>query len=84
MDACPTGPYVYGQLFVPTGSPPGQFNGLGSILNPCDQFHFWSLHSGGSNFLFADGGARFVTYDTPQTLMTNLSTRADGEPVGPP
>jgi prepilin-type N-terminal cleavage/methylation domain-containing protein/prepilin-type processing-associated H-X9-DG protein len=84
MDACPTGPYVYGQLFVPAGSPPGQFNGPGSILNPCDQFHFWSLHSGGSNFLFADGGVRFVTYDTPQTLMTNLSTRAGGEPVGPP
>ncbi|HEY1376260.1 MAG TPA: DUF1559 domain-containing protein, partial [Gemmataceae bacterium] len=40
MSACPTGPYSYGS---------------GTILNPCDQFHFWSLHSGGSNFLFGDG-----------------------------
>ncbi len=66
---CPVGPYSFGP---------------GLLTNPCDQFHFWSLHSGGSNFLFGDGAVRFVTYDTPQTLMVAMSTRAGGEPVGPP
>jgi prepilin-type processing-associated H-X9-DG protein len=68
MDACSTGPYT----FKP-----------GTILNPCDQFHFWSLHSGGSNFLFGDGAVRFVTYEAAP-LLPALSTRAGGEPVSPP
>jgi prepilin-type N-terminal cleavage/methylation domain-containing protein/prepilin-type processing-associated H-X9-DG protein len=63
MDACPTGPYAFGP---------------GTILNPCDQFHFWSLHSGGSNFLFADGAVRFLTYDAAP-LLPALATRAGGE-----
>jgi prepilin-type N-terminal cleavage/methylation domain-containing protein/prepilin-type processing-associated H-X9-DG protein len=63
MNACPTGPYS----FVP-----------GTIRNPCDQFHFWSLHSGGSNFLFADGSVRFVTYNNA-AVMKSLGTRAGAE-----
>src|SRR5262249_10731800 len=31
---------------------PGQFE-PGRAGNPCDQFHFWSFHAGGANFLFA-------------------------------
>jgi prepilin-type processing-associated H-X9-DG protein len=84
LDACATGPYAFGQLYVPAGSAPGQFNGVGSILNPCDTFHFWSLHSGGSNFLFGDGAVRFINYDTPTAIMSALSTRAGGEPMGTP
>jgi prepilin-type processing-associated H-X9-DG protein len=69
LNSCPTGPYAFGP---------------GTTQNPCDQFHFWSLHSNGSNFLFGDGAVRFLTYDTPADLMTGLSTRAGGEPVSPP
>jgi len=68
-DNCPTGPYAYT---------------AGSILNPCDTFHYWSLHSGGSNFLFGDGSCRFVTYEVGAPLMKALSTRSGGEPVSPP
>jgi prepilin-type N-terminal cleavage/methylation domain-containing protein/prepilin-type processing-associated H-X9-DG protein len=69
LDSCPNGPYAFGP---------------GSVLNPCDQFHFWSLHTNGSNFLFGDGAVRFLTYDTPQQLMIALSTRAGGEAASPP
>jgi len=68
MNACPTGPHSYGP---------------GTILNPCDQFHFWSLHSGGSNFLFGDGAVRFVTYDAAP-ILSKLATASGGESVSPP
>lgn len=79
LNACPTGPYGYK---------------YGTTLNPCDQFHFWSLHSGGANFLFGDGSCRFVAYSagdakvpTPTgdiPLISALSTRAGGEAASPP
>jgi prepilin-type N-terminal cleavage/methylation domain-containing protein/prepilin-type processing-associated H-X9-DG protein len=50
----------------------------GTINNPCDQFHFWSLHSSGSNFLFADGSVHFLTYGAASVLPA-LATRAGGE-----
>jgi prepilin-type N-terminal cleavage/methylation domain-containing protein/prepilin-type processing-associated H-X9-DG protein len=65
LDSCPPGPY--------------QFQ-AGQITNPCDQFHFWSLHSGGSNFLFADGSVHFLSYGAAKVLP-QLATRAGGEVV---
>jgi prepilin-type processing-associated H-X9-DG protein len=66
LNACPTGPYD----FAP-----------GTIQNPCDQFHFWSLHSGGSNFLFADGSVRFLSYGIAPDVLRGLATRDGGETV---
>jgi prepilin-type N-terminal cleavage/methylation domain-containing protein/prepilin-type processing-associated H-X9-DG protein len=68
MNACPDGPFSFGP---------------GTIDNPCDQFHFWSLHSGGSNFLFADGSVHFLTYEAA-SILPALSTRAGGEVVSLP
>jgi prepilin-type N-terminal cleavage/methylation domain-containing protein len=65
-DKCPKGPYTYTQ---------------GQLANPCDQFHYWSLHSGGANFLNGDGSVRFVTYGIGQPVMEALSTRAGGEVI---
>jgi prepilin-type processing-associated H-X9-DG protein len=53
----------------------GQLNDPGSL----DKWHFWSLHSGGANFLLADGSARFITYSVSQTVINAAATRNGGE-----
>jgi prepilin-type processing-associated H-X9-DG protein len=60
---------------------------LGDINNYCDQTHFWSLHTGGANWLFGDGRVCFLTYaiDTPTQLtstFTALCTRNAGDVPG--
>lgn len=62
---CPDGPYQYG---------PGRVN------NQCDLFHFYSLHIGGSYFLFADSSVRFLAYSAAP-VMPALATRRGGEAV---
>jgi prepilin-type processing-associated H-X9-DG protein len=66
LDACPVGPY----RFQP-----------GLITNPCDQFHYWSLHSSGANFLFADASVHFLNYVMDNHMLLALSTKAGGEVV---
>ncbi len=52
----------------------------GKIDEDCDQAHFWSLHSGGVNFLFGDGSTRFVSYQADRVLPA-LVSRNGGEPL---
>ena len=54
--------------------------GPGRLDNPCDRYHFWSLHPGGGNWLFADGSVRFLSYSA-DPIMPALATRAGGEVV---
>ena len=58
----------------------GQYFGPGRLDNPCDRYHLWSLHAGGSNMLFADTTVRFMRYSQVATVKAMLS-RAGGEPV---
>ncbi len=51
--------------------------------DPCGMFHFWSPHSGGANFAFADGSVRFLRYSA-NDVMPALATRAGGEVVAIP
>jgi prepilin-type N-terminal cleavage/methylation domain-containing protein/prepilin-type processing-associated H-X9-DG protein len=61
------------------GCPPGPYRfGPGNLTEQCDVFHFWSLHSGGANFLFADGSVQFLPYSA-DTILPALATRAGGE-----
>lgn len=62
-DDCPPGPYTYGP---------------GKAKNPCDAFHFWSLHPGGANFVFGDASVHFLSYGIGTNLV-KLATRAGNE-----
>jgi prepilin-type processing-associated H-X9-DG protein len=66
-DNCAVGPYEFGP---------------GSLPNQCDQFHFWSFHAGGANFLYADASVHFLAYtvDTKRVLPW-MSTYNGGELV---
>jgi prepilin-type N-terminal cleavage/methylation domain-containing protein/prepilin-type processing-associated H-X9-DG protein len=67
-----------------TGCPPGPSTfGPGQLDNQCDCLHYWSLHSGGANFLFCDGSVHFIGYDAA-LLMPALATRNGREPVSLP
>ena len=52
----------------------------GKIGDFCDAFHFWSLHEGGSNLLFADGSVHFLPY-AADSIMPFLASRAGGEVI---
>lgn len=70
------------ELIVP-GSPcgPGFYSfGPSRFDDPCGAFHFWSPHSGGTNFAFGDGAVRFLSYGA-RDVLSALATRAGGEPT---
>jgi prepilin-type N-terminal cleavage/methylation domain-containing protein/prepilin-type processing-associated H-X9-DG protein len=76
------GVYERNALPVRRGScAPGNYPFMaGSLNNQCDMFHFWSVHSGGANFLFADGAVRFLSYSAAP-VMPALASRAGVEPA---
>ena len=65
---------------VVLGDPCGSGGGFGPgrLANPCDRLHFWSLHRGGANFVFADGSVRFLPHSA-NNILSALITRAGGE-----
>lgn len=68
FDECPQGPYHFG---------PGRLD------NPCSVYHFWSFHTGGANFLFADGAVHFLPYSA-DGILPALATRAGNDIVEVP
>ena len=65
-------PYVPNCGGLPLHFTPGRIN------NMCDAFHYWSLHGGGGNFLFADGSVTYLAY-AADPFLPSLATRAGGE-----
>jgi len=59
----------------------------GRVQDPCDQTHFWSMHTGGANWLRGDASVRFVSYNvdqpaSPTSTFTALCTKDEGEIIG--
>jgi prepilin-type N-terminal cleavage/methylation domain-containing protein len=54
----------------------------GDVENDCDQAHWWSAHTQGSNWLRADGSVGFVAYNAfaDISLLKRMMARADGLP----
>ncbi|HEV3118140.1 MAG TPA: DUF1559 domain-containing protein [Gemmataceae bacterium] len=73
LDACPAGPYHF--------QPPHQIkDSSGNISDWCDQFHYWSRHNEGANFLYTDGSVHFLGYGA-DTVLAAMGTRAGDEAV---
>jgi len=62
------------------GCPTPAGYGPGRLDDYCSAHHFWSLHPGGADWLFADGSVRFMGY-TAAPILPALATRAGGEVV---
>jgi prepilin-type N-terminal cleavage/methylation domain-containing protein/prepilin-type processing-associated H-X9-DG protein len=75
---------ILGTQLCPTveyrGCPSNQPFRVGSINEPCDMLHFWSVHPNGANWAMADGSVRWMAYDNGEVTIP-LSTRAGGEVV---
>jgi prepilin-type N-terminal cleavage/methylation domain-containing protein len=65
----------------PTATP--EYFRPGKLIDPLnlDQFHFWSLHTNGGVFLFADGSAKLITYSVGRPILAAMSTIAGGESI---
>jgi prepilin-type N-terminal cleavage/methylation domain-containing protein/prepilin-type processing-associated H-X9-DG protein len=58
---------------IPTpAAAPATFQ-AGSVNNPADYNHFWSFHTGGSQFLMGDGSVQFITYAAGNQIVTRIS-----------
>jgi prepilin-type N-terminal cleavage/methylation domain-containing protein len=51
---------------------PGLYR-AGTPSNPTDWNHFWSLHSGGGQWLMGDGSVRFISYSAGAAVVTQVS-----------
>jgi prepilin-type processing-associated H-X9-DG protein len=45
----------------------------GDMLSYCHLGHFWSFHSGGGNWLLADGSVAFMTCDAGESVIPEMA-----------
>jgi prepilin-type N-terminal cleavage/methylation domain-containing protein/prepilin-type processing-associated H-X9-DG protein len=79
--ACP--PIMANGRFPPVPSDQRSFFQPGVIGDNCHKLHFWSLHSGGANFLYVDASVHFLGYSAA-TVLPQLATISGEEAVSAP
>jgi prepilin-type processing-associated H-X9-DG protein len=79
--ACP--PLMSNGRFPPTPNDQTSFFQPGIASDNCHKLHFWSLHSGGAHFMYADGSVHFLTYSAVNVLP-QMATINSGEVFTPP
>jgi prepilin-type N-terminal cleavage/methylation domain-containing protein/prepilin-type processing-associated H-X9-DG protein len=47
--------------------------------NPCAAMHYWSVHTGGANWLMADSSVRFISYDAGTTVLPMMASMNGNE-----
>ena len=60
------------------GRPQGSLHVAGAAFGPLDVGSFGSFHTGGAQFVLADGAVKFLTNSIDSEVMKNLGNRADG------
>jgi prepilin-type processing-associated H-X9-DG protein len=70
---------VYDAALPPCDSGPYHFQ-PGRLDDDSHRFHFWSLHSGGAHFAFADASVHFLRYAS-DAILPALATRGGGDSV---
>src|SRR5205823_9346674 len=80
--AVTSGWFIYGTDASGNPCPSGnQYPQKGTPGNRCDDNHFWSKHTGGLNFVYADGSVHFLTYNIPPNIWDALASRNTGEVI---
>jgi prepilin-type N-terminal cleavage/methylation domain-containing protein/prepilin-type processing-associated H-X9-DG protein len=74
--ACP--PIMANKRFPPVPADQTSFFQPGVVTDNCHKLHFWSLHSGGANFLYVDASVHFLNYSAANVLP-QMATISGGE-----
>jgi prepilin-type N-terminal cleavage/methylation domain-containing protein/prepilin-type processing-associated H-X9-DG protein len=69
------------ETFTAQGCNGNEFFRPDVISNTRAVCHYWSLHSGGGNWLLGDGSVRFLTYNAATTTLVDMSSINGGEVV---
>lgn len=64
-----------------SGCPTPADFGPDNLNNRCAVTHYWSLHTGGGNFLLADGSIRFFQYSAAITVIRPMASATGGEVI---
>jgi prepilin-type processing-associated H-X9-DG protein len=69
------------EVAIVTGCPNPGFFRPDIVSNRCAVTHYWSLHTGGGNWLMGDGAVRFYSYNAGTTVLPALASINGGEVV---
>ncbi len=64
-----------------TGCATPAYFGPDVVSNKCAAMHYWSLHTGGGNWLLGDGSVRFFQYAAGTTTLPQMASLSGGEVV---